>query len=302
MSSPDLTQSLPDPNWVMDQTGQDVLLCVFGGAAVLFGAYCIYLSYERSSWLPVLFFVAAGASIMLEPIADLLGNVQHPRVGQINAFTVAGQPIPVHVLIAYAWYYGWAQVFLFDRFRERSMTPRLWTKIGLGAFAFVLLLEQIPASQHLWIYYGKQPLEIGYMPVWMAAANMASVMVVAIISYWLYPILTGWRSLLIVAVVPATVLGAHTFAAIPSYMVINADPAVPWVVLQLGGLATVGLSVLVVWIAIALVHGLVPSGLAAGGSSVMARHGPGPSNRPRPASRPFRSSSSADQTRRTHVG
>ena len=260
MSAPDLDQSLPDPTWVMPHTGQIICLTVFGGAALLFGAYCAYLSATRRSWLPVLIFIASGFAIMLEPVADTLGNVQHPAVGQINAFTVDGQPIPWHVLIAYTWYYGWLSVLMFDRFRARTMTPRLWWQIAGGTFAFVLLFEQIPAHHDLWIYYGKQPLFIGWMPVWMAAANMASVMIPALLIYRLLPILIGPRQLLVLALLPASVLGAHTFAAIPSYMVINADPKhVSWLLLEGAGLATCGLTVLAVWVGIALVHDLIPT-------------------------------------------
>ena len=259
MSTPDLDQSQPDPSWIMPATGQIVLLCVFGGLAVIFGLYCVYLGVTRRSALPVLLFVAGGISIILEPIADTLGNVQHPAVGQINAFVVDGQPIPWHVLIAYTWYYGWLCVSMFHRFVARTMTPRIWWQTAAGTFAFVLLFEQIPAHLGLWVYYGEQPLDIGWMPVWMAAANMASVIVSALLVYKFLPILTGLRSLLVLVLFPASVLGAHTFAAGPSYMVINADPArVSWPVLELAGVATCGLAALIVWIGIALVHDLVP--------------------------------------------
>ncbi len=88
---------------------------------------------------------------MLEPMADVLGNVIHPPVGQIFAFQSKGHPVPWHIVLGYIWYYGMLNIFLFDRFVARSMTPALWWKIAAIVFIAVTAVEQIPIYFGVWV-------------------------------------------------------------------------------------------------------------------------------------------------------
>jgi hypothetical protein len=65
---------------------------------------------------------------MLEPIADALGRVQHPPVGQINAFVTARQPIPWAIALGYIWYFGLASA----RNASRYLSMRLALKPVCG--------------------------------------------------------------------------------------------------------------------------------------------------------------------------
>jgi hypothetical protein len=257
-NSPDLTQPLPDPNWVMPSPAGEILLAIFGGAAALFVAYCAILAYRKRSPLPLLFALAGGFSIMLEPIADALGKVQHLPVGQINAFVTAGQPIPWAIVLGYVWYFGLGPILLWRFAEQRSMTPRRWYVAATVAFLAVTLVEQIPIAMGLWKYYGHQPLVVGVMPIDMAIANMVSVILPMVVIYAIWPILTGWRQLLVLALVPICVVGGHTGAAAPAYMLIDANPHVPSVMVHLAGVVTCIFSVFIVWFAVKLSHGGFP--------------------------------------------
>lgn len=261
-NSPDLTQPLPDPNWVMPSPAGEILLAIFGGGAAVFVAYCVYLAYRKRSPLPLLFALAGLCSIMLEPIADTLGNVQHVPGGQINAFVTDGQPIPWAIVLGYIWYFGLGPVLLWRFAEQRSMTPKRWYTQALLAFLAVTLVEQIPIMLGLWKYYGHQPLVAGVMPIDMAIANMVSVILPMIVVYAIWPILTGWRQLMVIPLVPICVVGGHTAAAAPAYMLINANPNVPSIWVHLAGLVTCAFSVFIVWFAVKLLHGGFP-GLAA---------------------------------------
>ena len=114
--SPNLTYTLPPPDLLMPQAAQNVIVAVFDGGAVLLLLYAIYVACSRRSLLPVLFLIAGGFGVMLEPMADVLGNVIHPPLGQINAFQAEGHPVPWHIVLGYVWYYGSLNIFLFDRF------------------------------------------------------------------------------------------------------------------------------------------------------------------------------------------
>ena len=257
-NSPDLTQPLPDPNWVMPSPGGEILLAIFGGGAAVFVAYCAFLAYRKHTPLPLLFALAGLCSIMLEPIADTLGNVQHVPVGQINAFVTDGQPIPWAIVLGYIWYFGLGPVLLWRFAENRSMTPKRWYTQALLAFLAVTLVEQIPIMLGLWKYYGHQPLVAGVMPIDMAIANMVSVILPMIVVYAIWPILTGWRQLMVIPLVPICVVGGHTAAAAPAYMLINSNPDVPQMWVHLAGLVTCAFSVFIVWFAVKLLHGGFP--------------------------------------------
>jgi hypothetical protein len=257
-NSPDLTQPLPDPNWAMPSPAGEILLAIFGGGAALFVAYCAILAYRKRSPLPLLFALAGGFSIMLEPIADAFGKVQHLPVGQINAFVTAGQPIPWAIVLGYVWYFGLGPILMWRFAERRSMTPRRWYVAAAVAFLAVTLVEQIPIAIGLWKYYGHQPLVVGVMPIDMAIANMVSVILPMVVIYAIWPILTGWRQLFVLALVPICVVGGHTGAAAPAYMLIDANPHVPSVFVHLAGVVTCIFSVFIVWFAVKLLHGGFP--------------------------------------------
>ena len=257
--SPNLTYTLPPPDLLMPQAAQNVIVAVFDGGAVLLLLYAIYVACSRRSLLPVLFLIAGGFGVMLEPMADVLGNVIHPPLGQINAFQAEGHPVPWHIVLGYVWYYGSLNIFLFDRFVARSMTPALWWKTAFWSAVAVTAVEQIPIYYGLWVYYGEHAFRIGLMPLAMASANAASVMIPSLLVYRLMPILKGWKQFLVLALVPCTVVGTHAGASVPSYTALGQDTAsIPFWILQGGTLLTAGFSLMLIWLGINIIHNRFP--------------------------------------------
>lgn len=264
LMSPNLTYTLPPPNLVMPQGAQEIIIAVFGGGAVFLVAYALYQAWSRKSWMPVLFLIAGGFSVMLEPMADVLGNVIHSPVGQFNAFQAEGHPVPWHIVVGYVWYYGSLNIILFDRFIARTMTPALWWKTAFWSALAVTAVEQVPIYYGLWVYYGEHAFRVGVMPLAMASANAASVMIPSLLIYRLMPILKGWKQLLVLALVPCTVIGTHAGASVPSYTALGQDTAtMPFWILQAGTLLTAGFSLMLIWLGISLVHNLIPETSAA---------------------------------------
>jgi hypothetical protein len=260
LSAPDLTYTLPEVAYVMPQAIQDYVLYIFGGGTVLLVMYALYVSFKKSSALPFLFLFGGLFSIMLEPLADVMGNVIHAPVGQIFAFQAEGHPVPWHVVLGYVWYYGLLNICLFDKFRAGTMTPLLWWKATFWAFVSVTLVEQVPILFGVWVYYGEHPFHIGVMPLAMISANFASVIVSGLVVYRVMPILKGWRQLLVLPLVPATVIGSHTGASIPSYIALGQNTAeIPFWILQAGSLLTFGFSIMLVWVTINIVHNRFPA-------------------------------------------
>lgn len=259
MQSPNLNYILPPADLVMPQAAQEWMVVAFGGFAVVLGLYSLYLSIRRQSALPVLFLFAGLFTVMLEPVADVMGNAIHPPVGQDNIFTVEGHPIPLHIVLAYFWYFGAAQILLFDRFVAQNITPSFWWKTFFISLVGVVAIEQIPLYYGIWVYYGPHAFKIGLMPVSMVFANVASVMIPALVVYRLMPLLTGWKQLLVLPLVPAAAMAGHAGAGLPSYnsLGLSTDMISPLIV-QLGGIATIGFAILLVWVAIKIIYNDIP--------------------------------------------
>lgn len=120
-------------------------------------------------------------------------------------------------------------------------------------------VEQVPIYYGLWVYYGEHAFRIGVMPLAMAAANAASVMIPSLLVYRLMPILKGWKQLLVLALVPCTVIGTHAGASVPSYTVLGQDTtAIPFWILQAGTLLTAGFSLMLIWLGINIIHNRFP--------------------------------------------
>ena len=259
LTAPNLQYTLPDHTLVMPQQAQEITLWIFGGATVILCIYAIYLSAARRNWLPILFLFGGLFSILLEPLADVMGNAHHPPIGMDFVFGAEGHGVPLHVFIAYVWYFGFLNICLYDRMVAGTMTPALWWKTAFWTAVSVTAVEQIPIYYGVWVYYGTHPFKIGLMPLAMAAANMASVIVPSLVIYRLMPILKGWKQLLVLGLVPATVVGAHTGASIPSYIALGQDTeSIPYWILQAGTALTAIFAVMITWLVIGLVHDLFP--------------------------------------------
>jgi hypothetical protein len=236
------------PLYRMPHTGQIVTLVVFGGMSLALLVYALWLCRSRRSVLPVLFFFGGWATLLLEPVADVMGNAVHSQIGQYEAFSVKGHPVPWHIVLVYPAYFGAVPILLYDRFRAQNIPKNWWWRVvGVSAIG-VTAIEQLPLHFHLWHYYGPHGLSIGYMPIMMIFPNIASVVVPALVIYKLMPILTGWRQLVVLGLMPAAAMGAHAAAGVIGYDLLGQNTyTLNKVLLQAGAFATVALALLVIW-------------------------------------------------------
>ncbi|MET0985311.1 MAG: hypothetical protein ABW034_07890, partial [Steroidobacteraceae bacterium] len=170
----------PPLDSVMPQQAQDICFAIFAGGAVLLVAWGIYLAVSRKSWLPIVILIAAQCSFLLEGPADVMSNALYPPIGQDVAHVVKGHTIAWFVVPVYIWYVGLLPLAMYDAFVKQTVPYSAWGKIALATLVGVATVEQIPVYFGLWMYYGVQPLKIGLMPLWLIAANVACVIVPAI--------------------------------------------------------------------------------------------------------------------------
>ncbi|GLU39236.1 MULTISPECIES: hypothetical protein [unclassified Pseudomonas] len=238
----------PPVGLVMPAAAQLWTTLIYAVGAAVFVLLACYLAWRERSALPLLMLLGAALTVYLEPVVDLLGNALHPQIGQFNLLTTNGHPVPWAVLIGYLWYFAGTPLLCYSMLKRQSLNRRfVW-----GVFASVVLgaalVEQIPLYFGVWIYYGQQLPKIGLMPIWWIFANTAAVLVPFILVYRLFPLFTGARQWLLVALMPSGAFMGHSGAAWPMYNLLGTDTAnLPAALLYLGTLATVALSVLVVW-------------------------------------------------------
>jgi hypothetical protein len=186
--------------------------------------YSIYLSARWKNWLPVLFWFGGLTACVVEPIADANLHALHAPIGQWNAFTSHGHPIPWHIFLAYPFYYAGTLIAAWPLIARRTLTRSLaWKIFWIGAI-WCTLLEQIPLIYGVWIYYGPQPFRIGHMSIAMIVPNMASIVMTMLIIYKLAPsINSGWKRLMAIPAVGMSALGAHTASGALMYLVMGMD-------------------------------------------------------------------------------
>jgi hypothetical protein len=242
------------PVFHMPPTGELIYLLFAGSAAALVALYALYLAATRRTAFPLLIVVGAFLTVLLEAPADVLGNAVHSQLGQRNAFTVRGAPVPWGVVLTYGFYAATLPVALFDRIKAQNLTPKFWWGAYVASLAAVCAVEQIPVHFGLWHYFGYQPFKIWEMPISMIFANAACVVVPALLVYKLYPVLTGWRQLLVVGVIPSGTMAGWAAASLAIVNALGTDTEANHGIVQLAAIATVGLSLLVTWMGITIVY------------------------------------------------
>jgi hypothetical protein len=209
---------------------------------------------------PLLLYCLIGGALccLFEPIVDVLGLCFLKQHGGIGTYTILGRTMPLYIIPVYCWYVG-GMAYLFYRLYERGITTRmvfgLW---ALGAVANIF--DETPGLLlHVYTYYGHQPLNIWGLPLWWIAVNPLMPMVAAALIYKLRPHLTGWKLLVVIALLPMADGIANGAAAWPIWIALN-QTDVSYVWTYLGAVATIGLAGLSTWIVAVMVARPVQEG------------------------------------------
>ncbi|MBR9908730.1 MAG: hypothetical protein GYB33_00070 [Gammaproteobacteria bacterium] len=249
MTALDLHYTQPPAELIMPAMPQLVTTVIYGIGALVFVIYALRLCARHKSAMPVYFILGALLSIYFEPVVDLLGNAVHPQIGQYNIVTSNGHPVPWAVFVGYVWYFAAPLLLCYDQFKSQQLSPSFVWKVFAGVVVGAAIVEQIPLYFGTWVYYGYQSIKIGFIPVWWVFANTAAVLVPFLIIYKLFPVLKGWRQLLVIVLIPSGAFMGHSAVGWPMYNALgtNTETFPHWII-QCASLAAVGLSVIVVWV------------------------------------------------------
>ena len=238
---------------VMPAQAQQIAL---NAAIVILAGFALYGAWrcvKEKTALPLLYLVAGFCTILLEPLCTHMGHAIHPPVGQINLFSVADRAIPWHIALIYSFYFGAVYMFLMPVFTSGRVTSGFVWKAYFTICALAYAIEIVPVHVGLWVYYDKQALWLwkGGMPLFWTFVNAACIFFPMALMKVLWPMLKGAGQLL---VIPLSVLGAimaHFGAGSPFYAATNS--AASDLLVNLAGLASVGLALLLMQVCVKLI-------------------------------------------------
>lgn len=170
---------------------------------------------ERNSI--ALFCLFGGAiACVVEPLLDSNGGVWWPAGGW-DAFTMAGETIPLLVIMVYPWLLG-GQGFLAWRAFDRGADARsIWRLFGLFLLVDVVL-ETIGIGMHTYAYFGNQSLDFWGLPLWYTPLNAGGPLIAGAIFYLLAPHFTGIRRMLLLLVFPMSFALFYAGAGFPMWL------------------------------------------------------------------------------------
>jgi hypothetical protein len=185
--------------------------------------------YRRRSGSPIgfLLLLAGAATVINEPVVDVLGLCWFAKQGSIGLFTAWGVTIPAFMLPVYCWYVGGQALFAYQAM-QAGMTPgRLYRLYGI--FALVNVALEVPAlNMGIYAYYGRQPFQLLGFPLWWPICNALMPIVMAALVRVLLPSLSGYRSLLVILLGPMAAGMTNGAIGIPVWVALN-SAAPPWV-------------------------------------------------------------------------
>lgn len=179
-------------------------------------------SRRSGSWLPLCALLGGAISVLLEPIFDVILLLWYPDKNTTPLFRAFNTSVPHWILPSYALYMGAQGYWMYQQFSNGITAKRLWTLLAIF-FCADVLLEAPGLNLGLYIYYGDQPFRFLGFPAWMGAVNAVIPMLVGAAFYGLRDVLTGWRVLLAIPLVPAVVAAAEAANGWPVWYALNAD-------------------------------------------------------------------------------
>jgi hypothetical protein len=201
------------------------------------------LDYRRTK-SPVMLILAMSGFLcdFIEPYLDVMGGCLWATSPDLTLFTILGRPMSLFSLSAWAGFGASMTCIPFLMIRkviqERKPTSWLWLTFIIAGLVDVGF-EEIMLNMHgLYVYYGNQPLILlNKFPWYYTTLNGGGLFLAAALAYRYRTQLPGWKSLLILLLVPMCEGANYGFTAMPAWIVVNGQYG--WLTTQAGGLLTV---------------------------------------------------------------
>lgn len=183
-------------------------------------------SRRWNSTVPVALTIGATTCVLAEAVNCYLANVYWTQSHDPRKllFTLLGRDFEVYVGIIW-WSFGAAlSCCIYGALMRKVSTGMLWASLSLAALFDFVLEECMLNYGGIYTYYGHQPLVLFKLfPCWWAFCNVSGIFTGIAITYRYRNWFNGWRSALVLPVLPFCYVGPQVLAAMPTIYVIQAD-------------------------------------------------------------------------------
>jgi hypothetical protein len=233
--------------------------------SVVFTAVCIVFFVIAVGWvgrlamrgdlLGVVFLVGGLCMGLLEPYLDYLGLLWFASDNVAVAVQIFGRHIPLYVVLGYSFFFG-LQTFIVYRAIQAGKGPKFFLYAYGVSWIFDAALQITGAQFGLYRYYGQQPFLIFGAPAWWYTIDAALQLTAGLVFFLLRHRLVGWGQLIVIPLLPGIYaainggLGWPVFAALNSNFTAEVNGNGSWALVYLGGVATIVLAALWVWLVI----------------------------------------------------
>ncbi len=191
--------------------------------------------------LAIMFLLGGFMAGMLEPMLDYLGLLWFASDNVAIAVETFHRHIPLYVVMGYAFYFGGLSYVAYRAMLAGRGMAWFWGFFAFDWFAD-FALQASGAALGLYQYYGPQPYMIFDVPAWWFTIDSAMPVLAGGAVYLMRHHLTGWRSLIVIPIVPGTYAGINAAAGWPVFSALNTGPST--LVVWLAGTATILLAML----------------------------------------------------------
>jgi hypothetical protein len=242
----DLSPIAQPPNGLeMHAVGQTIFTIFVTAIWVVAIALTVRYWRRHHSTVPLLLLAAGTICIVFEPIVDVLGMCFFPRSNQWVGLEIFGRPIPMFMYPVYSWFVG-GQAILVWHLLQRGMTRRRIWQLWLTIMVVNVFLETPGLLMDVYVYYGSQPFNPWGLPLWWPPVNAGMPIVAGYLVYRTAPLLRGWKSLLILALLPMADGVANAATAWPVWITLNTNLGMA--ATYPAALLTLGLGAVLIWV------------------------------------------------------
>lgn len=208
--------------------------------------YAVYRIARHRDPLLLLALIGAGISVLLEPVLSVLVHIWYPDKGGVAyLFSTFGRHIPSGYMPLFYMAFMGGFAYLICHLMQQGIASRdLYRLLGV-VWALSIALETFFTAKDVYAYYGYQPARLIEFPLWYSPINMVYAMGPAMAMYLVIPLLTGWKRLLIVPLIPSVYAAGIAATMWPAASALNSEAS--HTLIWIGCLTSTALCLLTVW-------------------------------------------------------
>ncbi|ORA11422.1 hypothetical protein [Mycobacterium arosiense] len=214
----------------------------------------------RGDPLGIVFLLGGLCMGMLEPYLDYLGLLWFADDNVAITVNLFARHIPLYVVLGYSFFFG-LQAYIIFRAIQLGKGTRFFVYAYAISWVFDAALQITGAQFGLYRYYGHQPFLIFGAPAWWYTIDGSLQLASGLVFFLVRHRLRGWGRLLVIPMLPAMYAGLNGALGWPVFTALNSNYKAEvngngsTAAVYLGGVATIALTALVVWLVVAEIKG-----------------------------------------------